>query len=156
MVNNTSAMQETWVWSLGKEDPLEKEMATHSSILAWRTPKTEEPGGLQSMWSQRIRHDWATDTFHKCKRFNNNQYKWRSYFFHWGLIFKVKKLLTRVRLFVTPWTVAHQASPSMGFSRQEYSSGLPFPSPKQLLNYDLNTIICIFVLIWMKGGFSSF
>ena len=51
------AMQETWVQSLGQEDPLEKEMATHSSILAWRIPWTEEPGGLQSMGSQRVRHD---------------------------------------------------------------------------------------------------
>ena len=51
------AMQETWVRSLGWEDPLEKEMATHSSILAWRIPWTEELGGLQSMGSQRIGHD---------------------------------------------------------------------------------------------------
>ena len=50
-------MWETWVRSLGWEDPLEKEMATHSSILAWRIPWTEEPGGLQSMGSQRVRHD---------------------------------------------------------------------------------------------------
>ena len=48
---------ETWVLSLGWEDPLEKEMATHSSILAWRIPWTEEPGRLQSMGSQRVRHD---------------------------------------------------------------------------------------------------
>ena len=48
------------VWSLGGEDPLEKEMATHSSILAWRIPWTEEPGRLQSMGLQRIRHDLAT------------------------------------------------------------------------------------------------
>ena len=46
--------------SLGWEDPLEKEMATHSSILAWRIPQTEEPGGLQSMRSQRVGHDWVT------------------------------------------------------------------------------------------------
>ena len=46
-----------WVQSLGQEDPLEKEMATHSSILAWRIPGTEEPGGLQSMGPQRVRHD---------------------------------------------------------------------------------------------------
>ena len=51
------AMQETWVRSLGWEDPLEKEMATHSSILAWRIPCTEEPGGLQSTESQRVGHD---------------------------------------------------------------------------------------------------
>ena len=53
-------MRETWVQSLGWEDPLEKEMATHSSILAWRIPWTEEPGGLQFIGSQRVRHDWAT------------------------------------------------------------------------------------------------
>ena len=51
------AMRETWVRSLGWEDPLEKEMATHSSILAWRIPLVEEPGGLQSTGSQRVRHD---------------------------------------------------------------------------------------------------
>ena len=50
-------MQETWVRSLGQEDPLEKEMATHSSILAWRIPWMEEPGALQSTGSQRVRHD---------------------------------------------------------------------------------------------------
>ena len=54
------AMQETWVGSLGQEDPLEKEMATHCSILAWRIPWVEEPDGLQSMGSQRDGHDWAT------------------------------------------------------------------------------------------------
>ena len=62
MVKNPPAMQEMWVQSLGQEDPLE-EMATHSSILAWRIPGTEEPGGLQSTGSQRIEHDWATNTF---------------------------------------------------------------------------------------------
>ena len=50
-------MQETWVWFLDWEDPLEKEMATYSSILAWEIPWTEEPGGLQSMGSQRRGHD---------------------------------------------------------------------------------------------------
>ena len=56
-------MWETQVWSLGREDPLEKEMLTHSSILAWRIPWMEKPGGLQSMGSQRVGHDWAT-SFH--------------------------------------------------------------------------------------------
>ena len=51
------AMRETWVQSLGWEDPLEKEMATHSSVLAWRIPGTGEPGGLPSMGSHRVRHD---------------------------------------------------------------------------------------------------
>ena len=57
MVKNLPAMQETQVQSLGWEDPLEKGVATPSSILAWRIPWTEEPGGLQSMGSQRVRHD---------------------------------------------------------------------------------------------------
>ena len=57
------AMQETWVQFLGQEVPLEKEMATHSSILAWRIPWTEEPGRLQSMGSQRVGHNLAPSFF---------------------------------------------------------------------------------------------
>ena len=57
MVKTLPAMQETWVQSLDREDPLEKGMATQSNILAWRTPWTEEPGGLQFMGSQRVKHD---------------------------------------------------------------------------------------------------
>ena len=56
-VKRLPTMQETHVRSLGREDPLEKEMATHSSILAWRNPWMEEPGGLQSMGPQRVGHD---------------------------------------------------------------------------------------------------
>ena len=61
-VNNLPAMQETWVRSLSEEDPSEEEIATHSSILGWRIPWTEEPGGLQSVGLQRVGHDWVTDT----------------------------------------------------------------------------------------------
>ena len=60
-LKNLRAMQEVWVWPLGQEDSLEKAMGTHSSILGWRTSWTEEPGGLQSRGSQRIRHDWLTN-----------------------------------------------------------------------------------------------
>ena len=56
-VENLPAVQETQVWSLGQEDPLEKEMATHSSILAWRISWTEEPGRLQFIGSQTVKHD---------------------------------------------------------------------------------------------------
>ena len=62
MVKNPPAMQETGVSSLGQEDLLEKRMATHSSILAWEIPWTAEPGGLQSMGSQKVRHDLMTNT----------------------------------------------------------------------------------------------
>ena len=63
-VKNLPAMQETWVQSLGQEDPLGKGMATHSSILAWRIPWTEESGRLQSRGPQRIRHDSVTENTH--------------------------------------------------------------------------------------------
>ena len=65
MVKNTAAVQETQVQSLGQEDPLEKGMATHSSILAWRIPWTEEPGELQSIGSQRVRHSLENNTVFK-------------------------------------------------------------------------------------------
>ena len=60
MLKNLPAMQVTWVQSLGQEEPLEKRIATYSSILAWRIPWTEEPGGLQFMGSQRVGYDLAT------------------------------------------------------------------------------------------------
>ena len=63
MVKNLPAMQETWVQSLGQEDPLEEEMAPHSSTLAWQIPWMEEPGGLQSTGSQRVGQNLATNTF---------------------------------------------------------------------------------------------
>ena len=72
IVMNLPAMQETWVRSLSWEDPLEKGMATHSSTLTWRIPWTEEPGGLQSMGSQRVGHDKATNT-HKVEKGTLNE-----------------------------------------------------------------------------------
>ena len=58
---NLPTMQDSWIQSLGQKYPLEKEMATHSSVLCWRIPRTEEPGGLQSMGWQRVGHDWRTE-----------------------------------------------------------------------------------------------
>ena len=69
-------MRETWVWSLGREDPLEKEMANHSNILAWRIPWMEELGRLQSKGSQRVGHDWATSLYffkHLCLCANSSE-----------------------------------------------------------------------------------
>ena len=60
IVKNLPEMRETWIWSLDWEDPLEEGKATHSSILAWRIPWTEEPGGLQSVGLQRVGYDWVT------------------------------------------------------------------------------------------------
>ena len=95
MVKSLPAVQETRVQSLDLEGALEKGMVTHSSILVWKIPWTEEPSGLPSMGSHRV-------------------------------------ALSCVQLFATPFTIAYQAPPSMGFSRQEYWSGLPFPSPGDL------------------------
>ena len=66
MVKNLPAIRETWVQSLVRKIPWRGETATHSSILAWRIPGTEEPGGLHSMGSQRVEHNWATNTTWRC------------------------------------------------------------------------------------------
>ena len=81
MIKNLPSVWETWVWSLGWEDPLEKGMATHSSILAWRIPWTEEPGRLPSMRLQRVGYDWVTFAFFHTKKKKNlwshlNTIKW--------------------------------------------------------------------------------
>ena len=145
-------MQETWVQSLGWEDTLEKEMATHSSILAWEIPWTEEPGRLQSMELQRVGHDFATaksaaKSLQSCPTLCNpmdcslpgfsvhgilqpRTLEWVAISFSNAWKWKVKvKSLSRVWLLATPWTAAYQAPPSMGFSGQQYWSGVPLPSP---------------------------
>ena len=68
MVKNLSALQDTRVQSLGREDPLDKEIATHSSILAWKIPPTEEPDGLESMKSQRVGQGLSTQVRARIKR----------------------------------------------------------------------------------------
>ena len=73
------AMRETWVRSLGWEDPLEKEMATHSSNLAGKTPWTEKPGGLQSTRSQRVGHDWVTSLTHLTHKILVKKFYWNKY-----------------------------------------------------------------------------
>ena len=66
-LNHLPPVWETWVWSLGREVPLEKEMATHSTIFTWRIPWTEDPGRLQSTGLQTVRHNWATSLTHSFK-----------------------------------------------------------------------------------------
>ena len=74
MVNHLNAMQKIRVQSLGKEDTLEKETATHSSILAWRISWTEEPGWLQSMDSQRVWHNWASSPVQVMSEYYSNNF----------------------------------------------------------------------------------
>ena len=89
LVKNLPAMQETRVRSWGLEDPLEKEIASHSSILAWKISWTEEPGGLQSMGSQKVGHDWATNIYSLtriCAIFVNKSYFYQHFNNHQGLL----------------------------------------------------------------------
>ena len=129
-------MKETWVQSLGWEDPLEKGMAIHSSILAWRIPWTEEPGRLQSMELPSC--TWLNDT--------HNIYT-HTYFFTlliflfshlWCNLPESKNHVSSVAqscpTHCDPMTIAHQAPLFMEFSRQEHWSRLPFPSPGHLPN----------------------
>ena len=101
MVKRLSTMQETRVQSLGREDPLEKEMAIHSSTIAWKIPWTEEPGRLQSMGSQRVRHDCVTN--HITYRYTLIYSSVDGYLdcFHFG-IYWLKKLYICVQVFA--WT----------------------------------------------------
>ena len=81
LVKNLPAMRETWVRSLGWEDPPEEDMVTHSSILIWEIPQTEEPGGLQSMGLQRVRHDLVTkhNTVQQTNTVKMNRVPWNTF-----------------------------------------------------------------------------
>ena len=99
MVKSLPALWEIWVQSLGQEDLLEKGMATHSNILAWKIPWLEEPHGLQSMWLQRVRHDWLTNTFtFKRKRRDHVNVHQE------GPQAKMRTLMRNQTLPETPWT----------------------------------------------------
>ena len=100
MVKDLPAMQETQVWSLGQKDPPEKGMATHSSILAWRIPWTEEPGRLIVQRSQRVGHEWASNTFtffplpltlgswesYLSLVFSSTKLEWKEFQMHWVVL----------------------------------------------------------------------
>ena len=124
MVNRLSTMREIWVRSLGREDPLEKEMAIHSSTIAWKIPWTEEPGRLQSMGSQRVRHDWATSLLHHfiparmaiIKRSDNSKSWWR----HKG----IRTLWVRIGNSTVTWNTVTQFFKMLNIKLQH---DLPFP-----------------------------
>ena len=82
-VKNLPAMLESWVWSLGWQDPLEEGIATHSSILAWRIPWTEDPGGFQPVVFQRVGHDWATKQTNLTPQGSSPQYFHKNLGLYW-------------------------------------------------------------------------
>ena len=127
---------ESWVWFLGQADPLEKEMAICSSILAWKIQWTEEPGSLQFMGLQRVRHD-SIPGVHCGSDHEVLISKFRLQLKKVGKTTRPFKygrqcMLSCIRLFATLWIVAHETPPSMGFSRKQYWRGLPFPTPGDL------------------------
>ena len=77
-VKNLPPTQEIWVGSLGREFPLEKEMATHYSILVWKIPWAEELGGLQSLWLPRVRREWVTNTFTFTADNSADNFRWKA------------------------------------------------------------------------------
>ena len=106
-------------------------MATHSSILAWRIPWTEEPGGYSPWGSQRVRHDWRDSRQHNLPPYFGIYFT--QFLNHEDMLVVVAQSCP---LFATTWTVTCWAPLSMGFSRQEYWSGLPCPSPGDLPDQD--------------------
>ena len=103
-------VRETRVWSLGREDPLEKALATHCSTLAWKIPWTEEPGRLQSMGLQRVGHNWATSL----------------HFFTHGLKRREIRNSNNTKAYTVKGNLTREA--------QEYWSGSPIPSPADPLD----------------------
>ena len=137
-----SACWETWVWSLGWEDPLEKGMATHSNTLAWRTPWTQEPSGLQSMGSQRIRHgyflyllsNWASSglnsssaklhVFRLSSVLGNGATKWKEMQFSSTLFFLIPQSKPYLFYFLQFSSVA-QSCPTLCDPMNRSTPGLP-------------------------------
>ena len=107
-----------WVWSVGQKDPLKEEMTTHSSILAWKIPWTEEAGRPQSSGSQRVRHDWA----HTCAHGSQSPGEHRWHPSQWSKSHSV------VSDSATPWTVTHQSPLSMGILQAKVLEWVAMPS----------------------------
>ena len=119
-VKNLPPMQETQVWFLGQEDPLEKGMAIHSSIFAWRFPWTEEPGGLQSMELQRVGHDWVTNTstFFLCSLYNSS----KTVRTEWELLPEVKVTLSHPTPPPVQWKIFMGEKTVFSFHENQFSS----------------------------------
>ena len=160
MVKHLPAMRETRVRSLGRQDPLEKEMATYSTTLAWKIPWTEESGRLQSMGSQRVRHDWTTslsfflysipDSF-----VDSNGYSIYSKGFLPSVVdimvqlnspipVHFSSLISKILMFTLAISFLYISFCLfilfIGFSRQEYWCGLPFPSLVDHVLSELSTM----------------
>ena len=136
----TQQTQETWVWSLGWEDPLEEDLATHSSILAWKIPWTEEPsrGAHVTLWSmrlQKVRHDWSNwAQMHKLSI--NSSSLWVVSYINWNYL---------------------KTRPQNFFSSKSFSTSLKknLSISTLLTEYLLSTRCCLGALLWQKTWYSS-
>ena len=117
VIKNLPAKQEIQVWSLGQEDPLEKETPTHSSILGWEIPWTKEPGRLQSMGTQRVRHDWPHTQISLWRRACSVPGSWKNTVFH--------NLLTLGQLCTRPIVTVTLSFSLLGWTRLS-STTFPF------------------------------
>ena len=129
-------MQETWVWSLGWEDPLERGMATHSSVLAWRIPWTQEPGGLQSTGSHRLGHGWAPFTF----------------LVGWGL--RTQHRVPGAGALPLAKVMRKEAG---HMQRRDWASGVPLEILEHLpskISVCLLSALCSHLHLWLYGGLS--
>ena len=135
-IKNPPAVLETWVWSLGQDNLLEKGMATHSSILAWKFPWTEEPGRPQSMGSEGVTHDWAADISHTlyCEDFRA------------GFFCSMLLSLTHTQAFPT---VQRVKNPPAGQETQVRSLGQENPLEKEM---PTNTNILAWSIPWTGPG----
>ena len=138
VVKNLPAMQETQVWSLGWEDPQEEGMATHSSILAWRVPWTEEPGGLQSIQWQRVGHDWSDwACTHIFSIFTSYMWAWKDvsvsfrvqcYVCPWLTLFCIAQIFFNCYWFLFLWSIKYWENYLKSFSLMMNSCIFPYTS----------------------------
>ena len=124
----SAAVQETQVWSLALEEPLEKGMATHFRILTWRILWTEEPGGLESMGLQRARYDWATNSkwhmaIHHSLPAQVGNERFKQNFFQCAFNFLAKIEYTCIIIY--PWPYCSKCSIQSSFSRETRQTGMP-------------------------------
>ena len=139
-------MQETWVWSLCQEDPLEKEMATHSSVLAWEIPWKEKPSGLWSIKSKRVRCEWATEhthTHHQCVDVETKSYRGEE-----NLTRRQRKVYFQST--VELWTTFRDADTPSWKSLYNFIVTLPYPWFLYLCRFNQHGSCIIGVCIYWK------
>ena len=144
-------MQETWIQYLSGEDTLEKRKATHSSLLAWRIPGTEEPGGVQSMGSQSVGHDWSNWECMQRKKKRGMSFLFFPFFENKGDKENIQAFCTATSRF--SWTSSPPLQPLRPFKQLQFHWSLlqlwpTIPSPSLCVPVFL--CVCVFVCVWQR------